>query len=102
MAELAKVSLSNSRVDAVELDRFLCHFAESDALKPALRNRIFFHSALNLFEQSADTPFSEGARPNPKRASDSEPGRHARSRKVSVNAGICLGSLGEGNWLDDG
>jgi hypothetical protein len=59
IAEVASAS-SKHHVNPIEVDRFLCHLVESELLKTALRDRFFLERALQLFEQSAVTPFAEG------------------------------------------
>jgi len=59
VAEVTRSSLATR--SPLEADRFLCHLTERESLKTALRNPLFLNAAWSLFENSALTPFAEGA-----------------------------------------
>ena len=58
VAEVTRSSFASR--SPIEVDRFLCHLAESENLRTALRNPLFLKIAWSLFENSAVTPFAEG------------------------------------------
>jgi hypothetical protein len=59
VAEVTRSSLASR--SPFEVDRFLCHLTERESLKTALRNPLLLQAAWSLFENSAVTPFAEGA-----------------------------------------
>ena len=59
VAEVTRSSLASR--SPVEVDRFLCHLTERESLRAAVRSPLFLQVAWSLFENSAVTPFEEGA-----------------------------------------